>query len=198
MHVTTTSPVQVDRKPRGGDCVQEIRLFLRSKMITTSDELHFECMRKAIALARLSKPIPTAFCVGCLMTKTGTLEVVSTGYSRELEGNTHAEQCAIMKLLDGRSASMPTGDLDLYTTMEPCSVRLSGNKPCADLILEFNRSHHPHLRIKNIYLGVVEPDDFVNCDGVKKLQDSGLTIFQVIGFKEECLKIARGEDTNSS
>ncbi|EFP89290.1 hypothetical protein PGT21_008356 [Puccinia graminis f. sp. tritici] len=168
-------------------------------MLTTSDEIPLECMRKAIALARLCKPIPTAFCVGCLMTKTGTGEVVSEGYSRELEGNTHAEQCAIMKLspLDGPSSSMLAGDLDLYTTMEPCSIRLSGNKPCADLILQFNRSHHPHLRIKNIFLGVVEPDDFVNCEGVKKLQDSGLTIIQVVGFKEECLRIARGEDKNN-
>ncbi|KAI9604636.1 hypothetical protein KEM48_002391 [Puccinia striiformis f. sp. tritici PST-130] len=107
-------------------------------MLTTSGELHFDCMRKAIALARQCKPIPTAFCVGCLMTKTGTSEVISEGYSRELEGNTHAEQCAIMKILNQLSSpNIPTYmDIDLYTTMEPCSVRLSGNKPCTDLILE--------------------------------------------------------------
>ncbi|PLW07994.1 hypothetical protein PCANC_23322 [Puccinia coronata f. sp. avenae] len=168
-------------------------------MLSTSDEMHVECMRKAIALARLCTPIPTAFCVGCVVTKAGTGEIVSEGYSRELEGNTHAEQCAIQKLEeDARSGSLPTGDLDLYTTMEPCSVRLSGNKPCADRILQFNRAHHPLLTIKNIYLGVVEPDDFVNCDGVRKLHDSGLSIVQVVGFQEECLRVARGEETVST
>ncbi|KAH9463312.1 hypothetical protein Pst134EA_015395 [Puccinia striiformis f. sp. tritici] len=165
-------------------------------MLTTSGELHFDCMRKAIALARQCKPIPTAFCVGCLMTKTGTSEVISEGYSRELEGNTHAEQCAIMKILNQLSSpNIPTYmDIDLYTTMEPCSVRLSGNKPCTDLILELNQSHHLHRRIKNVYLGVAEPDDFVNCDGIRKLQENGITIIQVVGFKEECLRVARGED----
>lgn len=45
-----------------------------------------------------------------------------TGFSRELPGNTHAEQCSIMKCNTAVSASTV-----LYTTMEPCNERLSGN-----------------------------------------------------------------------
>ncbi|KNZ57066.1 uncharacterized protein VP01_2251g3 [Puccinia sorghi] len=165
---------------------------LRGLLRESVDELQVRCMRKALALARVCTPIPTAFCVGCVLTKAGTSEIVASGYSRELEGNTHAEECAIKKLLQG--SVVPTGDLDLYTTMEPCSLRLSGNTPCTDLILGFNRTHLPRSRIANIYLGVVEPNDFVNCDGVNRLQGAGLNIFQVLGFQDECLSVARGQN----
>lgn len=163
-------------------------------MLTTTDPVRVDCMHRALALARLSNPIPTAFCVGCVITKADTSDVISEGYSRELEGNTHAEQCAILKMMNHSSAGInPEGDLDLYTTMEPCSVRLSGHQPCTDLIIAFNRSHHPKLRIKNVYLGVFEPSDFVDCDGFKKLTDHGITVVQVIGLSDECLKVARGQ-----
>jgi len=162
------------------------------------DSVHVECMRKALALARKCRPIPTAFCVGCVVTKTGTSAVIASGYSRELEGNTHAEECALRKLLLGQDGKVPTGDLDLYTTMEPCSLRLSGNSPCTDRILAFNRALAPSCRIANIYLAVVEPSDFVNCDGINRLHAAGLSISQVQGFQDVCLRVARGQDPPSN
>ena len=42
----------------------------------------FECANESI-------PVDTAYCVGCVIVKNNV--VISTGYSRELPGNTHAE-----------------------------------------------------------------------------------------------------------
>ncbi|KAI8454660.1 CMP/dCMP deaminase family protein [Phakopsora pachyrhizi] len=170
---------------------------------TTKEPIHLNCMRKAIRLARLCKPIPTAFCVGCVITISGTDRIISSGYSRELGGNTHAEQCAIKKLLDEGEGEGEEEDktktedyrfkyLDLYSTMEPCSVRLSGQVSCSEILIDFNKFNRSNFKILNIYLGVIEPDDFVRCDGISKLNESGINVTEVYGISEECLKIARG------
>lgn len=128
-----------------------------------------------------------------LVSKDGKL--LATGYSRELEGNTHAEANAIDKLLrgGGDTSTMQEGDKDdkleilqasdIYTTMEPCSVRLSGNIPCTRRILEAG--------ISRVFLGTQEPDDFVKCEGVQQLRDAGVQVYTVPGFTEKCLEAAR-------
>jgi hypothetical protein len=45
-------------------------------------------MRLAIAQAHQSIPVDSAYCVGCVIILNDT--VVSSGFSRELPGNTHA------------------------------------------------------------------------------------------------------------
>ena len=60
-----------------------------------SGEADLAWMRIACEQARLSPPVDTAYCVGCVLVKDGT--AIATGFSRELPGNTHAEQCALMK-----------------------------------------------------------------------------------------------------
>ncbi|ODQ52672.1 hypothetical protein SAICODRAFT_30508 [Saitoella complicata NRRL Y-17804] len=70
--------------------------------------------------------------------------------------------------------------------MEPCSERLSGNKPCTDRILDYGKEV-----FNSVYLGVKEPSDFVECKGVRKLKDAGIQVVHVQGLEEECLEVAR-------
>lgn len=138
-------------------------------------------MSLAILQARKSVYIPSAFCVGCVIVKDG--HVLSTGFSRELPGNTHAEQCALDKLKDLQSAKGAT----MFTTMEPCSTRMSGNVPCVKRIIDAG--------ICTVYQGVGEPKDFVACHGSEELTAAGIVVRVVPNVADECLSIARGQAT---
>ncbi|KAJ2758822.1 DRAP deaminase, partial [Coemansia nantahalensis] len=87
-------------------------------------------MRAAIECAKKCASVDSAYNVGAVIADAEG-EVLSTGYSRQLPGNTHAEQCALEALgaLEERGMLASAGAA-LYTTMEPCSKRLSGNAPC--------------------------------------------------------------------
>ncbi len=159
-------------------------------------------LRLALEEARKCTPTPTAFCVGAVLTARyppGTKPVVlATGYSRELPGNTHAEANALSKahslspaereaLIPSLSAGHTLADIlshaDIYTTMEPCSVRTSGLAPCANAIVDAG--------IRRCFIGVGEPDDFVNCEGARRLRDAGVEVVWVKGLEQECLEVAR-------
>ncbi|CAE6435220.1 unnamed protein product [Rhizoctonia solani] len=160
-------------------------------------------MRLALEEAAKCEPTPTAFCVGCVITVPTladdgkvTQKILSTGYSRELAGNTHAEANALAKAhaLDGTEelhqsfgeraeASALLRLADVYTTLEPCSVRLSGLSPCADALVAAG--------IRNCIIGVKEPADFVQCEGTKKLEDAGIRIIWLDDLEAECLSMAR-------
>ncbi|KAF7729515.1 DRAP deaminase [Apophysomyces ossiformis] len=134
-------------------------------------DLHF--MQIAIDQAKQSIPVEKAYCVGAVLVKNNT--ALTTGYSRELPGNTHAEECALAKLMHMEDAK----DATMYTTMEPCSIRLSGNRPCTDRIIEAN--------ISRVVLGVREPPNLVQCAGIQLLEQHGIQIAIVPGVKEACL-----------
>ncbi|KAK4058592.1 hypothetical protein OIO90_000036 [Microbotryomycetes sp. JL221] len=151
----------------------------------TKDPYHVRLMKLALSEAQKCIATPTAFCVGAIITSSsGT--ILSSGYSRELPGNTHAEQCAIDKIGSPIASRPLLEGASLYTTMEPCSERLSGNEPCAQRILK--------TPIKTVYIGVLEPKDFVaDCQGVKLLLDDGRQVFVVddAELAQECLREAR-------
>lgn len=160
-------------------------------------------MREALLEARKCEPKPGAFCVGCvLVSKIGEdspLRVLARGYSRELQGNTHAEANALAKarsltkeqlcdLFPGvHDDLLNISDIlkhtDVYTTMEPCSVRTSGLAPCADALIE--------ATVRSCIIGVGEPDDFVHCEGAHKLMDAGISVVWLKGLEKECLDVAR-------
>ena len=161
-----------------------------------------EFLRLALDEARKCTPSPTAFCVGCVLTAAYPPDsqpvIISRGYSRELPGNTHAEANALAKARQLSqeqlaelfpSAPRPIDidtvltHADIYTTMEPCSVRTSGLSPCADAIIA--------ARIKRCFIGVGEPDDFVKCEGAQKLKDAGVEVIWLNGLEKECLEVAR-------
>lgn len=54
----------------------------------------------------------------------------------------------------------------LYTTMEPCSSRLSGNVTCVEHIIKRG--------IKRVVIGVLEPEIFVkDCEGRERERERG-------------------------
>lgn len=174
-------------------------------MISDSSE-HLAFMKIALDEANKCVPTPTAFCVGCVIvvpvrSATGVEErmILSTGYSRELVGNTHAEANALTKAHDLSLAELgkffPEGipsdgdvrgllkEADVYTTLEPCSIRTSGLPACADALVG--------AQVRRCFIGVGEPDDFVICEGAEKLERGGIEVIWLKGLEQECLGAAR-------
>eukprot|EP00924_Labyrinthula_sp_SR-Ha-C_P002893 snap_masked-scaffold_13-processed-gene-10.25-mRNA-1 protein AED:0.08 eAED:0.16 QI:0/0/0/0.5/1/1/2/0/183 len=135
-------------------------------------------MERAISEARRCKSVESAYNVGCVIQTTGNSDFpIFVGYSREIEGNTHAEQVALQKLEKHLSETNTSPlRLSLYTTMEPCSKRLSGNKSCTNRIMEFNIKYQGKVFIETIIIGTKEPSNFVHCEGIKILEENGLKI----------------------
>jgi len=141
-------------------------------------------MNYAIEIAKMSPPSPDKFCVGAVLVDGDTGEVLSTGYSLEYpqdykgdRGKTHAEQCCFIKISDkydlpeGRIREVLPPNTVLYTTMEPCSNRLSGNKGCVARIIGLRGA------IKKIYVGIKEPSTFITENsGQEKLEAAGIKV----------------------
>ena len=147
---------------------------------------HLAYMRYALSLAKKAPPKPTNFCVGAILVDEAANEVLSTGYTMELPGNTHAEQCCLAKADKGglREPGAEAQKLVLYTTMEPCNKRASGNMPCTETILKTGG-------IKIVYLGVKEPEKFVGENmGRAKLEEAGIEYVHVPGLEAEILEVA--------
>ncbi|KAI6781016.1 Bifunctional protein-like protein [Emericellopsis cladophorae] len=78
-----------------------------------------------------------------------------------------------------------TGPHALYTTVEPCFKRLSGNLPCVERIIRQSSW------IKTVYVGVQEPETFVGQNpGRKMLEDAGIQVVHVDGLEDEILAVA--------
>ena len=168
---------------------EEMKNTSNNSIKTVSSDGHIKLMKLAIEQAHLSKPVESAYCVGCVIvpastaemydSKTALIKISATGFSRELPGNTHAEECALMKM---REAGVSAAGCDMYTTMEPCSKRLSGKAPCVKHVIE--------AKVGRVFVGVREPDHFVKCEGVHKLVAAGIEVYDVVydGVRNECLR----------
>jgi len=171
-----------------------------SKPTNSNDHEHEPFLRQALEQAAYCDPVPTAFCVGCVLVARlpdSKPIVLSKGFSRELPGNTHAEANALAKLQSLSSLQLQslvssevppvTEDLlrhvDVYTTLEPCSVRTSGLPACADALIR--------AQVRRCIIGVQEPDDFVKCEGAQKMKDAGIEVIWYGGLAQECLDAAR-------
>lgn len=153
---------------------------------------HRAYMELALSLARKSPPKPTNYRVGAVVVDQSTNKVLANGYTLELEGNTHAEQCCLIKLAgahgvpEERLAEVLPKDLVLYTTVEPCSKRLSGNMPCAERILRLAGV------VKTVYVGVMEPKKFVaDNTGREALEKAGIQFVHIEGLEDEILNVAK-------
>ena len=152
-------------------------------------------MSLALSCARKSPPKPTNFCVGAVLlipssspSQSTTAYETITGYTLELPGNTHAEQCCFTKAAESHN-HLPAGCV-LYTTMEPCNARSVGNKPCVDRILALKTAEGEQA-IEKVYVGVSEPETFVGVNaGKRKLEEAGIVVEKVEGFEEEILSVA--------
>ena len=147
---------------------------------------HLAYMRYALSFAKKAPPKPTNFCVGAILVDEAANQVLSTGYTMELPGNTHAEQCCLAKAEKGgpREPGAEAQKLVLYTTMEPCNKRASGNMPCTETILKTGG-------IKTVCVGVKEPEKFVGENiGRAKLEGAGIGYVLVSGLEAEILEVA--------
>jgi pyrimidine deaminase RibD-like protein len=126
-------------------------------------------MHVALLLAQKCSSVDTAYNVGCILVHGR--KIISTGYSRELEGNTHAEECALQKVKNDEDfANITLKNVVMYTTMEPCSLRLSKKESCVDKCI--NAGY-----ISRIVVGMHEPTAFVEkCEGVEKLEHAGVIV----------------------
>lgn len=152
---------------------------------------HKAYMQYALSLARNSPPKPTNYRVGALLLDVSTNTILATGYTLELEGNTHAEQCCLLKLSSNHKvseadlASVLPENTALYTTVEPCGKRLSGNMPCVERVSKLRDA------IKTVYVGVKEPEKFVGENvGRAKLEKAGIEVVLVEGMEKEILEVA--------
>lgn len=126
-------------------------------------------MKLAIEQAKQCINSTGAYNVGAVTTYQGNLQ--QTGYSRELPGNTHAEECCLMK-----SKIADT----IYTTMEPCGRRLSQKTSCAELIIASGT-------IKQVFYVVTEPSCFIEKSvGLSMLTDAGIRVRRLDEFQDEC------------
>ncbi|RKP03179.1 hypothetical protein CXG81DRAFT_4466, partial [Caulochytrium protostelioides] len=125
-------------------------------------------MELAIAEARHCTSVASAFNVGAVVVRDR--QVLATGYSRELPGNTHAEECCLIKLQDPQTGVPAALDRAvLFTTMEPCGERLSGKVPCAHRLIAAG--------IRTVYVGVREPPHLVaNTSGHRQLLNANIAV----------------------
>ncbi|BCS04132.1 putative DRAP deaminase [Aspergillus luchuensis] len=159
---------------------------------------HKAYMDYALDQARLSPPAPTKFCVGAVLVDADKNEILSTGYSMELPGNrpgdpgnTHAEHCCFIKVADQHDIPedqigkvLPPNTV-LYTTMEPCNRRLSGNRTCVERILQLGDA------IKVVYVGIKEPEKFIGENtGRKRLEEAGVLVQLVEGMEDRITEVA--------
>ena len=131
-------------------------------------------MIRAIELAKKGRgyvsPNPI---VGCVVVKDNM--IIGEGYHEEY-GKEHAEVNAL------KNCSESPIDADLYVTLEPCSI-FSKTPPCVDDIIRSS--------IKNVYIGVVDPNPQINGGGIEKLKQSGVNVFEGI-LEKECYELNKG------
>lgn len=166
-----------------------------------SRELDLRFLRDALSEAKKSPPKPTNFRVGCVLVSyhdPQSPQVVSTGYTLELPGNTHAEQCALLKLATSHSkdeAGLPQVlssllNVTLYTTLEPCGKRLSGNDPCVQRIIA-TRQGNAQGGIRKVVFGAKEPGTFVqDSQSCRLLTEAGVDWEYLADLEEEILQVA--------
>ncbi len=152
---------------------------------------HGAYMQLALGFAQKSPPKPTNYRVGAVLVNEDSNEILATGYTLELPGNTHAEQCCFMKLAEQhgvpeeRLTAVLPKRVALYTTVEPCSKRLSGNLPCVERVLRLAGC------IRTVYVGVMGPQTFVATNtGKQLLQDAGIAVVHVPGLESQILEVA--------
>lgn len=163
-------------------------------------------MEYALKQALLSPPASTKFCVGAVLVDADSNRIISTDYSLELPrdslgdlGTTHAEQCCFIKVAqkydipEDRIGEVLFANGVLFTTMEPCNKRLSGNGTCVARI-RLNGA------VKVVYVSIKEPEAFAaqehGTTGRKKLEDGGVAIRFV---EERILEVSTaGHDTGSN
>ena len=131
-----------------------------------------EYMLKAISLAKNYLPSPNPR-VGCVIVKDDKI----IGFGAHIRaGEPHAEVNAVNSCAEDIKGS------DMYVTLEPCS-HFGKTPPCADMICK--------LGIKNVYIGMKDPDEKVSGKGIEKLINAGINA-EVGICEDKCREMNKG------
>ena len=166
---------------------QEDALFKEwyDKNVTPADvQFNKDCVFLRFALHEAEKCAGIQYYgVGCLISGPN---VSSRGYTGELthehQGQIkmrHAEEVAILRA-EERGISLVGATL--YTTLEPCSERLSGLPSCTSRIIDAG--------ITRVVFGAHEPYDpelKIECKGARILKEAGIEVVHLSKLEEACL-----------
>lgn len=163
---------------------------------------HNQYMELALEQASYSIPSESAYCVGAVLIDSSqpiNQQIISTGYSREIQGNTHAEECCLIKyalksnnqsidyntiiadtqyiINNIHSIQLPSTYI-MYTTMEPCSTRLSGKVSCTELLVR--------VQLQAVCVACYEPSTFVeHCVGIELLKQNNVHVHIMEQYKQQ-------------
>lgn len=160
--------------------------LVRTEQLGQTSVLHFinrsqyrtDCtfIARAMYNSRKSEPCDTCYRVGAVViTRDGQQ---FDGYTHETGPDNHAEEEVIAKAV---AAGANLQGATIYSTVEPCSKRSSREEACADLIIR-----HGFGRV--VY-ALREPDKFIRCEGVQKLVDAGVEVFELDAFASDIIRI---------
>lgn len=107
--------------------------------------------------------------VGCVIVHNK--KIIGEGFTSTY-GGAHAEVSAIGSVTDKRLLKEAT----LYVTLEPCS-HYGKTPPCVNLILE--------NQIPKVVIGLTDPHDKVDGEGIKKLKNAGCNVLVGV-LQKEC------------
>ncbi|MBN1898231.1 MAG: bifunctional diaminohydroxyphosphoribosylaminopyrimidine deaminase/5-amino-6-(5-phosphoribosylamino)uracil reductase RibD [Spirochaetes bacterium] len=110
----------------------------------------------------ISSPNPA---VGAVIVRNN--KIVGRGFTQSF-GKEHAEVMAI------RNCRQNPAGAALFVTLEPCSYH-GKTPPCTDLIISKG--------IKEVYVGLKDPNPLVNGAGIKKLQQAGIKVITGLAGK---------------
>lgn len=111
--------------------------------------------------------------VGCVIVKNNV--ILATGITSK-NGRPHAESNAINQTQNDLQSAT------IYLTLEPC-FHVGKTNPCVDLIIE--------KKIARVVIATQDPDNRVNGNSIKKLQENGIEV--AVGlFEKEAQEINRG------
>lgn len=124
-------------------------------------QMAIDVMHQSVAEPREDKISPK---VGAVLIKPdGTIETASRG---ELRYGDHAE----FTLLERKNRGVKLDGSILFATLEPCApgARRHPKLGCAERIV--------NARIKEVWIGIEDPDPTVDRKGIKYLEENGITV----------------------
>ncbi len=134
-------------------------------------------LRETIELSRRCPPSQTAFSVGAVIVGADG-RALATGFSREANPRDHAEEAALAKLRPGDPRL--TG-ATLYSSLEPCGVRASRPRPCAELIIAAG--------LRRVVYAWREPPLLATGGGDRTLRAAGVSVTEVAELAAEARQV---------
>src|SRR6266542_3095813 len=146
------------------------RTGVRRRPMPSPEDTFAKWLSMAIELSRCCPKSDRSFAVGAVVVDSAD-RLLTTGYSLELGLGWHAEEVALHKASED---GLDLRGCTLFSSLEPCSVRLSGKRPCTEHVLAAG--------ICRVVFALAEPPLFVRCEGRAVLEAGGVTVVHLPEF----------------